>query len=67
MHPDLLWDACTNIYMGAFVLAQMKARYGDYLGGGRRLQRVLHEVEGHVLPQGTHRLRLAGLSRPAAA
>lgn len=29
MHPDLLWDACTNIYMGAFVLAQMKARYGD--------------------------------------
>jgi soluble lytic murein transglycosylase-like protein len=29
MHPDLLWDACTNIYMGAFVLAQMKARYGN--------------------------------------
>lgn len=29
MDPDLLWDACTNIYMGAFVLAQMKARYGD--------------------------------------
>jgi soluble lytic murein transglycosylase-like protein len=29
MHPDLLWDACTNIYMGAFVLAQMKAKYGN--------------------------------------
>ena len=29
MHPDLLWDACTNIYMGAFVLAQMKAKHGD--------------------------------------
>ncbi|MDD5366690.1 MAG: lytic transglycosylase domain-containing protein [Gallionellaceae bacterium] len=29
MHPDLLWDACTNIYMGAYVLAEMKAKYGD--------------------------------------
>ncbi len=29
MHPDVLWDACTNIYMGAWVLTQMKARFGD--------------------------------------
>lgn len=29
MHPDVLWDACTNIYMGAWVLAQMKAKHGD--------------------------------------
>ena len=29
LHPDHLWDACTNIYLGAWVLAQMKARHGD--------------------------------------
>jgi soluble lytic murein transglycosylase-like protein len=29
LDPDLLWDACTNIHLGAWVLAQMKARHGD--------------------------------------
>lgn len=29
LHPDSLWDACTNIHLGAWVLAQMKARHGD--------------------------------------
>lgn len=29
LHPDVLWDACSNIYLGAWVLAQMKAKHGD--------------------------------------
>lgn len=29
LHPDRLFDPCINIYMGAYVLADLKARYGD--------------------------------------